>query len=97
MDRHETGDAPSMYDDKYYRFQQRVGAYLFQLDKIIKAGSVSHQVRFKIQDVIELRAQKWIPQRIEGPRTIDAIHKEEEQKRQVRATLLGETFPADNM
>ena len=78
----------------HYRFQQRVGAYLFQLNKITKAGSVSHRVRFKIQDVIELRAQKWIPRRIESPRTIHKEAQEEDQKRQVRAKHLGENIPS---
>lgn len=47
----------------------------------------SSRVRFMLQDVIELRANKWKPRRDEsGPKKIDDIHKEarEEQIRQAQ-------------
>lgn len=34
-----------------------------------------------LQDVIELRANRWIPRRSEGPKTIDQIQKEAESER----------------
>ena len=49
-----------------------------------------------IQDLADLRANRWVPRREEGPKTIDAIHKEaqqQEQERQVRIFLFVRTVP----
>lgn len=59
-----------------------------------KEGSVkiSSRIRFMLQDVIDLRANKWIPRRNENnPKTIDQIQKEAESERldmQVNSTSL---------
>ena len=37
-----------------------------------------------IQDLMDLRANKWVPRKDEGPKTIDAIHKEAQQEEQDR-------------
>ena len=37
-----------------------------------------------IQDLMDLRANKWVPCKHEGPKTIDAIHKEAQQEEQDR-------------
>lgn len=45
-------------------------------------GKISSRIRFMLQDVIDLRAHKWIPRRNENnPKTIDEIQKEAESER----------------
>ncbi|XP_012257845.2 eukaryotic translation initiation factor 4 gamma 3-like isoform X1 [Athalia rosae] len=45
-------------------------------------GKVSSRVRFMLQDVIELRANKWVPRRDDSnPKTMDQIQKEAETER----------------
>lgn len=43
---------------------------------------INSRIRFMLQDVIDLRANKWIPRRNENnPKTIDQIQKEAESER----------------
>lgn len=55
---------------------------------------ISSRIRFMLQDVIDLRANKWIPRRNENnPKTIDQIQKEAESERldmQVNSTSLNQ-------
>ncbi|XP_076646708.1 eukaryotic translation initiation factor 4 gamma isoform X1 [Halictus rubicundus] len=45
-------------------------------------GKVSSRIRFMLQDVIDLRANKWVPRRVDStPKTIDQIQKEAEDER----------------
>ncbi|KAL6260894.1 hypothetical protein P5V15_008422 [Pogonomyrmex californicus] len=45
-------------------------------------SKISSRIRFMLQDVIDLRANKWIPRRNENnPKTIDQIQKEAESER----------------
>ncbi|XP_076181960.1 eukaryotic translation initiation factor 4 gamma isoform X3 [Ptiloglossa arizonensis] len=45
-------------------------------------GKISSRIRFMLQDVIDLRANKWIPRRGDStPKTIDEIQKEAESER----------------
>ncbi|XP_076621218.1 eukaryotic translation initiation factor 4 gamma isoform X1 [Colletes latitarsis] len=45
-------------------------------------GKVSSRIRFMLQDVIDLRANKWVPRRGDNtPKTIDEIQKEAESER----------------
>ncbi|CAK9810287.1 Eukaryotic translation initiation factor 4 gamma 3 [Anthophora quadrimaculata] len=45
-------------------------------------GKISSRIRFMLQDVIDLRANKWIPRRDDSnPKTIDQIQKEAESER----------------
>ncbi|XP_018394240.1 PREDICTED: eukaryotic translation initiation factor 4 gamma 3 isoform X2 [Cyphomyrmex costatus] len=45
-------------------------------------SKISSRIRFMLQDVIDLRANKWIPRRNENnPKTIDEIQKEAESER----------------
>jgi len=69
------------------KHKARIDAYFVQLKAITaqKPAVVSSRVRFMILDLIDLRSDKWVPRREEGPKTIDAIHKEaalESQDRQ---------------
>lgn len=46
-----------------------------------KHGKISSRVRFMIQDVIDLRKNKWVPRRQDlNPKTIDQIQKEAENE-----------------
>lgn len=45
-------------------------------------GKISSRIRFMLQDVIDLRANKWIPRRDDSnPKTIDQIQKDAENER----------------
>lgn len=45
-------------------------------------SKISSRIRFMLQDVIDLRANKWVPRRNENnPKTIDQIQKEAESER----------------
>ncbi|XP_024939403.1 eukaryotic translation initiation factor 4 gamma 1 isoform X9 [Cephus cinctus] len=59
--------------------------YFEQMRKIANQkgpGKVSSRVRFMLQDVIDLRANKWVPRRDDSnPKTIDQIQKEAESER----------------
>ncbi|XP_012235318.2 eukaryotic translation initiation factor 4 gamma 3 isoform X2 [Linepithema humile] len=53
-------------------------------EMVIRKGhsKISSRIRFMLQDVIDLRANKWIPRRNENnPKTIDQIQKEAESER----------------
>lgn len=48
-----------------------------------KHGKISSRIRFMIQDVIDLRQNKWVPRRQElNPKTMDQIQKEAEHEHQ---------------
>nr|XP_034299262.1 eukaryotic translation initiation factor 4 gamma 3 isoform X2 [Crassostrea gigas] len=65
----------------------RVDQYFNQMDKIVQEKTISSRVRFKLQDVIDLRKCNWIPRgNPQTPKTLYQIHKEvkkEIQKRQI--------------
>ena len=65
--------------------------------KLSQKGSdckVSSRVRFMLQDVIELRANKWVPRRDENaPKTIDQIQKEAERDAIESANFLANATP----
>ena len=52
--------------------------YFARIKTIIDERKTSSRVRFMLQDLIELRANKWVNKRRKeaGPKTIDDIHKE---------------------
>ena len=37
--------------------------YISRMNDIIKSGAVSEQLQFVLQDVVELRNNKWVPRR----------------------------------
>lgn len=57
-----------------------------------KDGSkVSSRVRFMLQDVIELRHNKWVPRREDNnPKTIEQINKEAERESMEQAMALSQ-------
>lgn len=45
-------------------------------------GKINSRVRFMLKDVIDLRANKWVPRRDDSnPKTMDQIQKEAETER----------------
>ena len=57
--------------------------YFKQMQQIAnKKGKVSSRIRFMLQDVIDLRSNKWIPRRDDSnPKTMDQIQREAESER----------------
>lgn len=48
-----------------------------------KKNKVSSRIRFMLQDVIDLRRNKWVPRReADNPKTIDQMNQEFERKEQ---------------
>ncbi|XP_076838637.1 uncharacterized protein LOC143484060 [Brachyhypopomus gauderio] len=52
--------------------------YYFQyISKFINAKKTSLRIRFRLQDVLDLRQNNWVPRRgDQGPKTINQVHKE---------------------
>ncbi|XP_053379539.1 eukaryotic translation initiation factor 4 gamma 1-like [Mercenaria mercenaria] len=66
----------------------RMDQYFQQMGKIVNEKKTSSRVRFMLQDVMDLRTNKWVPRRVDNnPKTIDQIHKEVAQEAQEKALL----------
>ncbi|XP_069119256.1 LOW QUALITY PROTEIN: eukaryotic translation initiation factor 4 gamma 3-like [Argopecten irradians] len=66
----------------------RMEQYFQQMGKIAQDKKTSSRVRFMLQDVIELRMNRWVPRRDENnPKTLDQIHKEAQREDQERQLL----------
>ncbi|XP_052760532.1 eukaryotic translation initiation factor 4 gamma 1-like isoform X2 [Mya arenaria] len=64
----------------------RMDQYFQQMTKIANDKKNSSRVRFMLQDVMDVRLNKWIPRRSDNnPKTIDQIHKEVAQEKQEKA------------
>jgi translation initiation factor 4G len=75
--------------------KNRIDQYFVQIDKIIKLKRTSSRVRFMLQDVYDLRKNRWVPRRADNnPKTIDQIHKEVQMEDQMRAQFLANMPPA---
>ena len=45
------------------------------MGNIVESRQNSSRIRFRIQDLIDLRRRRWVPRReSDGPKKIDAIH-----------------------
>ncbi|XP_077998892.1 eukaryotic translation initiation factor 4 gamma 3-like isoform X2 [Glandiceps talaboti] len=76
-------------DLDHEKAKPRVDQYFTQMEKIVKGKKHSSRVRFMLQDVIELRQNKWVPRRDENnPKTIEQIHKEAKLEAQQQHLLL---------
>ena len=63
--------------------QAIMSGYFSKLDSIVKKRKVANRIRFMIQDLFDLRGNKWAPRREAGdPRTIDQIHREVMKERE---------------
>ena len=65
--------------------QPRVTTYFTRVNDIIKKGQISSRVRFALQDVVDLRDNKWIPRQRQDSqvKTIDQIHREALDEKQL--------------
>ncbi|MBN3305587.1 IF4G1 factor, partial [Amia calva] len=66
----------------------RMDQYFSQMEQIIKERKTSSRIRFMLQDVLDLRRNKYVPRRGEQcPKTIDQIRKDaelEEHREQIK-------------
>ena len=60
--------------------------YIFtKVNDIIKKGKISPRVRFALQDVVDLRENKWVPRQRQDSqvKTTDQIHREAHDEEQL--------------
>ncbi|XP_037644118.1 eukaryotic translation initiation factor 4 gamma 1-like [Sebastes umbrosus] len=66
-------------DLDFEKAKPRMDQYFNQMDLIIKERKTSSKIRFKLQDILDLRKNNWVPHREDQvPKTIEQIHKEAE-------------------
>ncbi|XP_015438876.1 PREDICTED: eukaryotic translation initiation factor 4 gamma 3-like isoform X3 [Dufourea novaeangliae] len=65
--------------------EEEIQEYISKMHDIVARrgpGKISSRIRFMLQDIIDLRARKWVPRRIDStPKTIDQIQKDAESER----------------
>ncbi|KAF9196824.1 hypothetical protein BGZ49_002698, partial [Haplosporangium sp. Z 27] len=71
--------------------KNHMDVYFVRMTELTKNNKLPSRIRFMVQDVIELRANKWVNRRAAaGPKTIAAIHEEaarqQEEKEMMRRT-----------
>lgn len=67
----------------------RMDQYFSQMKKIVSEKKTSSRVRFMLQDVMELRENKWVPRHAENnPKTIEQIHAEAAQEEKEKKIML---------
>lgn len=68
----------------YYLQLPNLDVYFNQMNELAQKkenSKVSSRVRFMLQDVIELRQNKWVPRRDDNnPKTIDQIQREADRE-----------------
>ncbi|XP_036408817.1 eukaryotic translation initiation factor 4 gamma 1-like [Megalops cyprinoides] len=61
----------------------RVDQYFRQVEWIVKEGKTTSRIRFKLQDLMDLRQNNWVPRRgDQGPKMIIQVHKEAELEKE---------------
>ena len=55
--------------------QTRIDGYFSRIHQIIAKGKISARIRFMLQDVVELRKNKWVPRSSQTTslKTIDQV------------------------
>ncbi|KAF9431889.1 hypothetical protein BGZ76_011570 [Entomortierella beljakovae] len=71
--------------------KNHMDVYFVRMTELTKNNKLPSRIRFMVQDVIDLRASKWVNRRAaSGPKTIAAIHEEaarqQEEKEMMRRT-----------
>ncbi|XP_064172320.1 eukaryotic translation initiation factor 4 gamma 1-like [Anguilla rostrata] len=52
-----------------------IDKYLRKMEQILKEGKTSSRIRFMLQDIMDLRQNKWAPKNSnQGPKTISQVH-----------------------
>ena len=54
---------------------KKLDVYFTEMGSIVESKQTSARIRFRLQDLIDLRRRRWVPRReSDGPKKIDAIH-----------------------
>lgn len=72
-----------------------VDGYLQRMEGVVRDGKTSSRIRFLVQDVVELRRNKWKPRSIHTanqPKTIQQIHQEVKRERQQQEKELQKNY-----
>ena len=71
--------------------------YFSKVNDVIKKGKISKQVQFVLQDVVDLRDNKWVPRQWQDTKlkTIDQIHHEAEDEEQMTKQLESQYIGGD--
>ena len=58
--------------------QVRIDGYFDRIQRIIAKGKISGRIQCMLQDVLELRENKWVPRRRQNtaPKTLDQVGEE---------------------
>ncbi|XP_053729110.1 eukaryotic translation initiation factor 4 gamma 3-like isoform X2 [Synchiropus splendidus] len=73
-------------DDK--KSKSRIDQYCNQMKKIIKNRKTSFRIRFKLQDVLDLRQNNWVPRKADQRlKTLEQNHAEPELQLEVQQAL----------
>eukprot|EP00731_Ephydatia_muelleri_P015436 Em0008g1156a len=77
--------------------KQKMDTYFSTVNDIIKKGTISKRVQFALQDVVDLRDNKWVPWQRQGTKvkTIDQIHREAEDEEQMTKQLASQYIGGD--
>ena len=69
--------------------QPRIDTYFSRVNDIIRKGKISSRIKFALQDVVDLRDNKWVPRQRQDTKvkTIDQIHREAEDEEQMTKQL----------
>ena len=69
--------------------QPRIDTYFSRVNDIIKKGRISSRIKCVLQDVVDLRDNKWVPRQRQDTevKTIDQIHREAEDEEQMTKQL----------
>ncbi|GIL68831.1 hypothetical protein Vafri_22062 [Volvox africanus] len=61
--------------------------YFQRMERLRKGSNLDSRIKFAIQDVLDLRAAKWISRRkVEGPKRIEEVHREAQQQMAAQAS-----------
>ena len=54
---------------------KKLDVYFNEMANVVESKQTSSRIRFRLQDLIDLRRRRWVPRReSDGPKKIDAIH-----------------------
>ena len=77
--------------------QLEMDIYFSRVNDIIKKRKISKRVQFLLQDVVDLRDNKWVPRKRQDTKlkTIDQIHCEAEDEEQMTKQLASQYIGGD--
>ncbi|GIL90582.1 hypothetical protein Vretifemale_18213 [Volvox reticuliferus] len=61
--------------------------YFQRMERLRKGSNLDSRIKFAIQDVLDLRAARWVSRRkVEGPKRIEEVHREAQQQMAAQAS-----------